>query len=135
MEMKNYNKNLDKLIESCKLDIVMMVERIQSIKQRMKVSEATINHIKEYIAEIQKEIDELTAEKEAFTASLELLKNMPDISAKECTAMKYRYVYGWTIPQISEFMKTSTQTINRYLRKGESKIEVLCNTEGGECNV
>lgn len=123
--MKNYNKNLDRLIESCKSDIVMTVERIQSIKQKMEVSEATINHIKEYIAEIQKEIDELTAEKEAFAASLEVLKNMPDISAKEYTAMKYRYIYGWTILQISEFMKISTQTANRYLRKGESKIEAL----------
>lgn len=123
--MKNYNKNLDRLIESCKSDIVMMVERIQSIKQKMEISEATINHMKEYIAEIQKEIDELTAEKEAFATSLELLKNMPDISAKEYTAMKYRYVYGWTILKISEFMKTSTQTINKYLRKGESKFEAL----------
>lgn len=135
MEMKNYNKNLDRLIESCKSDIVMMVERIQSIKQKMEISEATINHMKEYVAEIQKEIDELTAEKEAFVTSLELLKNMPDISAKEYTAMKYRYVYGWTILKISEFMKTSTQTINKYLRKGESKFEELCTTEGGACNV
>lgn len=125
MEMKNYNITLDRLIDCCKTEIIMMVERIQSIKQKIEVSETTINHIKEYIAEIQKEIDELTAEKEEFATSLELLKNMPDISAKEYTAMKYRYVCGWTIPQISEFMNISTTTINRYLRKGESKIEMI----------
>lgn len=130
--MKSYYIILDKLTESCKLEIVMMVERIQSIKQKKNVSEGTINHIKEYIAEIQKEIDALTAEKEAFTASVELLKNMPDISNKEYKAMKYRYIYGWTIPQISEFMKISTQTANKYLRKGESKIEALNPPKDGD---
>lgn len=126
---------LEKQIKSCKAEIVMIVEWIQNIKEKMQVAESTINHIKEYISEIQKEIDKFAAEKEFFISSIRSLRSMPDMSAKECMAMEYRYIYGWTIQQISQFMKTSNQMVHTYLRKGESKIEALCITEGGACNV
>ncbi len=121
--MTKYNiAVLDKEIQSCKTEIIMMVTLIQRIKEKMQITEATITHVKEYIAGLQKEIDGFAAEKESLIYAIKSLRTVSEMSEKECSAMEYRYIYGWTIQKISEFMNVSIQTINRYLRKGESAM-------------
>lgn len=113
---------LEKEIASNKSEIIMIIEWIQGIKEKINVSEGTISHIKNYISEIQEEIDKLTAEKNEYISRIKSLRNMPDMTPKECSVMEHRYIYGWTIPQISEFLKTSMQTVHRCLRKGEARL-------------
>ncbi len=84
--------------------------------------EKGVTHVKEYIAGLQKEIDGFAAEKESLIYAIKSLRTVSEMSEKECSAMEYRYIYGWTIQKISEFMNVSIQTINRYLRKGESAM-------------
>ena len=113
---------LEKEIESNKSEIILIIEWIQGIKEKINVSEGTMSNIKNYISEIQEEIDKLTAEKNEYISRIKSLRNMPDMTPKECSVMEYRYIYGWTIPQISEFLKTSMQTVHRCLRKGEARL-------------
>lgn len=120
--MKMNAVTLEKEIASNKSEIILIIEWIQGIKEKINVSEGTISHIKKYISEIQEEIDKLTAEKNEYISRIKSLRNMPDMTPKECSVMEYRYIYGWTIPQISEFLKTIMQTVHRCLRKGEARL-------------
>lgn len=61
--MKMNAVTLEKEIASNKSEIILIIEWIQGIKEKINVSEGTISHIKKYISEIQEEIDKLTAKK------------------------------------------------------------------------
>ena len=123
--MKRNYTSIEKQIDSCKTEIISMVEWLQSLKQRINVSEETVNHIKKYISDIQVEMDVLNKEKEEFFGIVESLRMMPGVSAAEYKAFKYRYIYGWNIVQVCNSLHKSPETIHRYLRKGEELLGMV----------
>lgn len=123
--MKRNYISIEKQIDSCKTEIVSMVEWIQVLKQKINVSEDTICHIKKYISDVQAEIEALNAEKEQFAGIVESLRMMPDVSAAEYKTYRYRFIYGWTIAQICNFLHKSPETIHRYLRKCEEALGMV----------
>ncbi|MBR1372835.1 hypothetical protein IJ556_00095 [bacterium] len=123
--MKKDYISIEKQIDSCKCEIVSTVEWIQILKQKINISEDTISHIKRYIADVQAEIDALNAEIEQFVDIVESLQMMPDVSAAEYKAYRYRFIYGWTIPKICNLLHKSPETIHRYLRKCEEMLGMV----------
>lgn len=123
--MKRNYISIEKQIDSCKTEIVSMVEWIQTLKQKINVTEDTISHIKKYISDVQAEMDVLNNEKEEFLGIVESLRMMPGVSAAEYKAFKYRYIYGWNIVQVCNSLHKSSETVHRYLRKCEEMLGMV----------
>lgn len=133
MNFKSYYR-MDENIECCKGDIVSMVQFIQGVKSRMEAMDAhisahTMNHVKDYIAEVQVEIDRLQAEKDMFLKCVESFRGNPAISNDEYQVLKYRYVDYKTCPEICEIIGISNGTLHRYLRKVEALFDKLFASE------
>jgi len=128
---------MDENIDCCKGEIVSMVQFIQDVKRKMEamdchISQSTMNHVKDYVAEIQAEIDRLEAEKDLFLQCVESFRSIPTVEKDEYLVFKYRYVDYKKCPEICNIVGISNQTLHKYLRKAELLFDKLYAAESGE---